>query len=60
MDSLPDPLDDRVMKDVLPPPQMPLSHSKLYPNKSKHYYFNIKTEFLIGKSYGIISREKED
>jgi serine/threonine-protein phosphatase 2B catalytic subunit len=34
MDSLPDPLDDRVMKDVLPPPQKPLARSKLYPKKS--------------------------
>ncbi len=35
MDSnLPDPLDDRVMKDVLPPPQKPLSKSALYPKKS--------------------------
>lgn len=33
MDPLPDPLDDRVMKDVLPPPQVPLSYSKLYPKK---------------------------
>ena len=37
MDPLPDPLDDRVMKDVLPPPQVPLSYSKLYPKKGIVY-----------------------
>lgn len=35
MEPLPDPLDDRVMKDVLPPPQKPLSRALLYPKKSK-------------------------
>ena len=35
MDPLPDPLDDRVMKEILPPPQLPLSTNKLFPNKSK-------------------------
>ncbi len=35
MESLPDPLDDRVMKEVLPPPQKPLPKSKMYPKKSK-------------------------
>ncbi len=38
MDTLPDPLDDRVLKDVLPPPQKPLSYSKLYPKKSIRIY----------------------
>jgi serine/threonine-protein phosphatase 2B catalytic subunit len=34
MEPLPDPIDDRVMKDVLPPPQKPLAHSKIYPKKN--------------------------
>lgn len=34
METLPDPCEDRVMKDVLPPPQKPLARSKLFPNKS--------------------------
>jgi hypothetical protein len=34
MEALPDPLDDRVMKTVLPPPQKPLSKNKLFPKKS--------------------------
>ena len=46
MDTLPDPLDDRVMKDVLAPPQKPLSYSKLYPKKSK--FLIKKMAFLIG------------
>ncbi len=39
MEPLPDPLDDRVMKEVLPPPQKPLSKALLYPKKSN---LNIK------------------
>ena len=35
MEMLPDPLDDRVMKDVLPPPHKPLARNKLFPKKSK-------------------------
>jgi hypothetical protein len=35
METLPDPCEDRVMKDVLPPPQKPIPRSKLFPNKSK-------------------------
>ena len=34
MDSLPDPLDDRVIKSVLPPPNKPLARTKLFPKKS--------------------------
>ena len=34
MEPLPDPLDDRVMKEVLAPPQLPLSREKLFPKKS--------------------------
>jgi len=34
MEPLPDPLDDRVMKEVLSPPQKPLSKALLYPKKS--------------------------
>lgn len=33
VDSLPDPFEDRVMKDVLPPPHLPLPHAKLFPKK---------------------------
>ena len=33
IDSLPDPFEDRVMKDVLPPPHLPLPHAKLFPKK---------------------------
>ena len=32
-DYLPDPFEDRVMKDVLPPPQRPLQRNKLFPKK---------------------------
>jgi hypothetical protein len=37
METLPDPCEDRVMKDVLPPPQKPLARSKLFPKKGKLY-----------------------
>ena len=33
VEPLPDPLEDRVMKEVLPPPHMALPHSKLFPKK---------------------------
>ena len=33
VEPLPDPFEDRVMKDVLPPPHLPLPHSKLFPKK---------------------------
>ena len=33
VEPLPDPFEDRVMKDVLPPPHQPLPHSKLFPKK---------------------------
>ena len=33
VDSLPDPFEDRVMRDVLPPPHLPLPHAKLFPKK---------------------------
>ena len=36
VDSLPDPCEDRVMKDVLPPPHKPLARNKLFPKKSKY------------------------
>ncbi len=30
---LPDPFDDRVIKEVQPPPHLPLSHNKMFPTK---------------------------
>lgn len=33
MDSLLDPVGDRVMKDIIPPPHRPLTDEQLYPNK---------------------------
>lgn len=30
---LPDPFEDRVMKEVLPPPHLPLSHNQVFPKK---------------------------
>lgn len=35
MEPLPDPLDDRVMKDVLPPPHKPLARNLLFPKNGK-------------------------
>jgi hypothetical protein len=35
MDPLPDPLEDRVVKDILPPPNEPLSKELLFPKDSK-------------------------
>jgi serine/threonine-protein phosphatase 2B catalytic subunit len=35
MEPLLDPVGDRVMKDIIPPPHRPLSDEQLYPNKSK-------------------------
>lgn len=35
MEPLRDPENDRVMKDIIPPPHKPLSHELLYPNKGK-------------------------
>jgi hypothetical protein len=33
MEPLPDPLDDRVVKDILSPPNEPLTTELLYPKK---------------------------
>ena len=33
VEPLPDPFEDRVMKDILPPPHLPLPHNKLFPKK---------------------------
>ena len=33
VESLPDPFEDRVIKEVLPPPHVPLPHNKLFPQK---------------------------
>lgn len=35
MEPLSDPNEDRVMKDIMPPPHRPLSDEVLYPNKCK-------------------------
>ncbi len=36
MEELSDPfLDDRVMKNVLPPPRFPMDHQKLFPKKNQ-------------------------
>lgn len=57
MEPLPDPLEDRVINDILGPPNEPLSKELLYPKKGKSfiqiiklYYYNfyIKMEYLIG------------
>ncbi len=40
MDPLPDPLEDRQMKDIIPPPHMPLSDDLLYPNKRNILYLS--------------------
>ena len=34
VDTLPDPFEDRVMKEILPPPHLPLPHNKLFPDKT--------------------------
>ena len=36
MEPLKDPENDRVMKDIVPPPHKPISDEVLYPNKGKH------------------------
>jgi hypothetical protein len=36
MDPLPDPLDDRMIKSVLPPPHKPLARKKLFPKNSNN------------------------
>ena len=33
MEPLSDPINDRAMKDIIPPPHKPLSEELLYPNK---------------------------
>jgi hypothetical protein len=33
MEPLLDPLEDRIMKDIVPPPHKPISDELLYPNK---------------------------
>ena len=33
VEPLPDPFEDRVMRDILPPPHIPLPHNKLFPKK---------------------------
>jgi len=37
MEPLLDPDNDRVMKDIVPPPHKPISDEVLYPNKCKLY-----------------------
>jgi serine/threonine-protein phosphatase 2B catalytic subunit len=36
MDPLPDPVGDRFMKDIIPPPHIPISEELLYPNPCKN------------------------
>ena len=40
MEPLSDPNEDRVMKDIMPPPHCPLTDELLYPNKSKQLVCN--------------------
>ena len=35
MDVLPDPLNDRVMNEIKPPPHRPLNHALLFPTPKK-------------------------
>ncbi len=58
VDSFPDPLNDRVMKEVLPPPHKPLEHSKLFPKKSKSVNLIFIQICLIGNSYVITLQGK--
>ena len=37
MEPLLDPVNDRVMWDIIPPPHKPISDELLYPNKSKKF-----------------------
>lgn len=41
MEPLPDPLDDRVKKDILPPPQLPLKTELLYLDKTSKLIFKL-------------------
>ena len=44
MESLPDPLNDRVIKQIKPPPQKPLSSNLFFSETNKgnqFYYFSI-------------------
>ena len=44
MEPLLDPVGDRVMKDIIPPPHKTIADELLYPSKSKH---SIEPKFLI-------------
>lgn len=46
MEPLPDPIKDRVIKEVLAPPQLPLDKSKLY-NKQGKLNYNVIKEHLV-------------
>ena len=39
MEPLLDPVGDRVMKDIVPPPHKPISDELLYPNKSIDQFY---------------------
>ena len=44
MEEVSDPfLDDRVMKNVLPPPRFPMDHQKLFPKKNQPDWKALKT-----------------
>ncbi len=45
VEPLPDPFEDRVMKDILPPPHLPLPHNKLFPKKGVPDWKSLK-DFL--------------
>lgn len=46
MEPLPDPLKDRMLKQLKPPPQKPLSSNLFFTNFRKGNFFNLK----IGKN----------
>jgi hypothetical protein len=41
MEPLLDPVNDRAMKDIIPPPHKPLSDDLLYPNKCKYHLIKL-------------------
>ena len=53
MDSLPDPLDDRQMKDIVPPPHMPISDDLLYPNKGMRIFLKASSSKQFNFIYSV-------
>ena len=41
MEPLLDPDNDRMMKDIIPPPHKPIADDVLYPNKSKNNHIKL-------------------